>query len=177
MRRPAEADSKGPSTGGGALRAPGSRATGGAMLGIGAETLAAAVLVAGFAGMVKGVVGFAMPMIMISGLGSFLPAETAVAALILPTFVSNAAQALRQGPRAALAAARRYGRLIAIFAVTILIAAQALPHVPQRGLFLLLGVPIVGYALTELAGRRLRLPMHHPRRTEWAVGLAGGAFG
>lgn len=145
--------------------------------GLGPGTFAAAVAVAALAGTVKGVTGFAMPMVMISGLGSFLPAETAVAALILPTFLSNAVQALRQGPRAAMVALRRYGRLIAIFGITILISAQALPLIPQRPLFLLLGLPILAYAVLELAGRRLRLPMDRPRRMEWVVGLIGGFFG
>ncbi|MEZ5869796.1 MAG: hypothetical protein R3D46_15805 [Defluviimonas denitrificans] len=50
-----------------------------------------------FAGTVKGAVGFAMPMIMISGLASILPADQALAALIVPTLVTNLAQSFRQG--------------------------------------------------------------------------------
>ncbi|MFB1024878.1 MAG: sulfite exporter TauE/SafE family protein, partial [Octadecabacter sp.] len=53
--------------------------------------------VAVLAGLVKGVVGFAMPMIFISGLTLVLPPEQALAALIVPTLVTNGWQALRQG--------------------------------------------------------------------------------
>ena len=56
-----------------------------------------AIAVTLFAGFVKGAVGFAMPMIMISAFSSFLPPETALAGLILPTVVTNLSQAFRQG--------------------------------------------------------------------------------
>jgi hypothetical protein len=49
------------------------------------------------AGFVKGVSGFAMPMLMISSLVTFLPPTTALAILIMPTFLTNMTQALRQG--------------------------------------------------------------------------------
>ena len=56
-----------------------------------------ACLIVGFvAGVVKGMVGFAMPMIMISGMGSFVSPELALAGLILPTLVTNGWQAMRQ---------------------------------------------------------------------------------
>ena len=131
-------------------------------LGVHALVLAAAAAFA--AGAVKGAVGFAMPMILVSAFGSFLPAELAVAALILPTFASNLVQALR-----------RYGRLVAVLVGTILISSQALPVLPQAVLFAALGVPISLYALAELSGRSLRLP--DGRGTEVVVGVIGGVFG
>lgn len=145
--------------------------------GIGAEAVAAAIIVALLAGVVKGAVGFAMPMIMVSALGSFLPAETAVAALILPTVVANAMQALRQGWRVAWAVLRDYAQLIGVLTVTILLSAQLLPILPQRVFFLLLGGPILAYALAELAGRRLRLPQTRGAAMDWTVGLISGFFG
>ena len=54
-----------------------------------------------FSGFVKGAVGFAMPMIMMSALGSFLTAQQALAILILPTLFTNIGQAFRQGWRPA----------------------------------------------------------------------------
>ncbi|MBC7156517.1 MAG: sulfite exporter TauE/SafE family protein [Rhodobacteraceae bacterium] len=142
-------------------------------LGVHALVLAAAAAFA--AGAVKGAVGFAMPMILVSAFGSFLPAELAVAALILPTFASNLVQALRGGLAAAVQALRRYGRLVAVLVGTILISSQALPVLPQAVLFAALGVPISLYALAELSGRSLRLP--DGRGTEVVVGVIGGVFG
>lgn len=145
--------------------------------GITAEAVAAAIIVALMAGVVKGAVGFAMPMIMVSALGSFLPAETAVAALILPTVLANAMQALRQGWGVAWAVLRAYARLILVLTITILLAAQLLPILPQNLFFLLLGGPILAYALAELAGRRLRLPARRSAAMDWTVGLISGFFG
>ena len=67
-------------------------------------TLGIALAVAFVAGVVKGIVGFAMPMIMISLLSSIVSPTLALAGLILPTVATNGFQALRQGPRAALQA-------------------------------------------------------------------------
>ena len=66
--------------------------------GLPATTLAVAMLITLFAGFVKGTVGFAMPMVMISGLSSILPPEIALAGLILPTLLTNLYQALRWCP-------------------------------------------------------------------------------
>ena len=59
--------------------------------------LAIAFAVMLFAGFTKGAVGFGLPMICISGIGSVLPAEIAIAALILPGLVTNMWQSLRDG--------------------------------------------------------------------------------
>ena len=62
-----------------------------------------AVAVTLVASVVKGAVGFALPIIMVSGLALFLPAPVALAMLILPTLSGNLWQALRQGRAAAWA--------------------------------------------------------------------------
>ena len=67
------------------------------MAGLTPQAFAAALPITVFAGFVKGAVGFAMPMIMISAFSSFLPPETALAGLILPTLISNLTQAFRHG--------------------------------------------------------------------------------
>ena len=64
--------------------------------------------VAVLAGLIKGMVGFGMPMILISGLSSVLPPDVALGWLILPTLVTNGWQALRQGVRAAWESIRRF---------------------------------------------------------------------
>jgi uncharacterized membrane protein YfcA len=140
--------------------------------------LGAAVAVALVAGFVKGAVGFAMPMIMISGLGSFLPAETALAALILPTVVTNGLQALRQGWRAAWDSDRRFRLFLGILLACLLISAQFVRILPQGALFLLIGLPVTAFAVLQLAGWRLRIDPAHRTRTELLIGgLAGGIGG
>ena len=71
------------------------------LFGLSVAHLLAAIAVTLFASFVKGVAGFAMPMILVSGPGSFLPAESALAALIRPTIATNLGQSLLQGCAAA----------------------------------------------------------------------------
>ena len=116
------------------------------------EAFALALMVTLLAGFVKGAVGFAMPMIMISGIGSFLPAETALAALIVPTVLANGLQAFRDGIGAALASTLKYWRYTGIVLIFILMSAQLVTVLPQWSLYLILGFPVTGFAALQLAG-------------------------
>lgn len=147
------------------------------MFGLDLTVFLAAVAVTLFASVVKGAVGFAMPMIMISGLASFLPADQALAALILPTLVTNLVQSLRQGLAAAVATTREYRRLLISLCVTIALAAQMVPVMPQSVMLASLGLPIVAFALTQLAGWQVRFDARNRGRAEVATGLVGGFFG
>lgn len=137
----------------------------------------AAAGVAMFAGFVKGMVGFAMPMIMISGLSSFMSPELALAGLVIPTLVTNISQALRQGFGAAAATASTYRRFLIAMVLGIVVSAQAIHLLPVPVLFLALGVPITGYALSQLAGKSLALRLEHRRGAEWTLGAIGGIYG
>lgn len=136
-----------------------------------------AVAITLFSGFVKGAIGFAMPMIMMSALGSFLSAQQALAALILPVLVTNIRQALRQGWGPAWQAIRAYRWHIAMVLICIPASALFARSVPQWLMYLLLGAPITLYALWQLAGRALVLPLHHRRRAEIVSGIIGGLYG
>lgn len=138
--------------------------------------LAAAVITL-FAGFVKGAVGFGMPMIMISGLGSVMPAETALAALILPTLVSNLAQALRQGWQEAWEVVRRMWLYILLMLVFLASSAQLVAVIPREVMFLAIGVPIVVFAVMQLFGVRLRLNPAFRQRDEMLLGTVAGLVG
>lgn len=135
---------------------------------------AAIGLVAGF---VKGAVGFALPMILISGLGSFLPGEMALAVLILPTVASNLLQAARDGVAEAWRSARTFWRYIAVVILSITLSAQLVAVMPQRAMFLILGGMVTLFAVLQLAGWRLRVAPAHRGRTELAVGAVAGGIG
>lgn len=129
------------------------------------------------AGLVKGMVGFAMPMILVSGLGSVFPPEIALAGLILPTLVTNGWQALRQGAGAAWLTMRRYRVFLLSGLVVMLGSAQLVSLLPGPAILLMIGAPIVLYALAGLAGRPLRLPPHPGPRAEAMIGAVAGFFG
>lgn len=137
----------------------------------------AAVAITLVAGLVKGAIGFAMPLIMMSGFASFMSPQLALAGLILATLSTNVHQTLRDGWRPALAAAQEYWRLLALTVVGIIITAPFVTVIPQRLLLGLLGLPILLFALLQLSGRSLALPVQHRHRAEIITGLIGGLYG
>ena len=139
-------------------------------------TLACAMAVAFCAGFVKGVVGFAMPLVMISGLTLFLSPELALAGLILPTLVGNLFQAMRQGTQAAVRSTREFKHFLVAGGITLLAAAQMVRIVPDAVLFFIIGVPTLAYAALQLGGVRFRLAARS-RMLETAVGALAGVMG
>lgn len=138
---------------------------------------AAALGVAMVAGMVKGLVGFAMPMVMISGLSLFFPADVALAGLICATLVSNIAQALRQGVGPAWASILRFRRFVLLVMGFILVSAQLVPLVPGDLLLGIIGLAVTCFGLVQLFGWRLRVTSGPGGRMEWMMGVAAGFIG
>lgn len=122
------------------------------------------------AGVVKGAVGFAMPLIMISGMGIVLDPKLVVAGIILPIVVSNALQVARSGLGDAKSAIRDFAVYIVIVCAMILVSAQFLTVIPTETMFLVLGVPVVLLCGIQLAGVRLSIP---PKRRGLASVIAG----
>ena len=147
------------------------------MAGQTAAVFALAMAITLVAGFVKGAVGFAMPMIMISGFSSFLPPELALAGLMLPTLITNLSQALRQGWQPALDTMHRYRRILIATVVFIVVSAQFVEVIPQPVFLLLLGLPITLFALAQLAGVPIALRLEHRARAEWVLGAIGGLYG
>ena len=136
-----------------------------------------ALTITALAGFIKGAVGFAMPMIMVSGLGSVFAPEFAIAALILPTVASNVQQALRQGLRAALASVRAHWRFLAIGGICLLFSAQLVPYIDDRGFLAIIGVPVSLFGLSQLLGYRLRFRPEQRRPVELGIGALSGTIG
>ncbi len=128
-------------------------------------------------GFTKGVVGFALPLVSLSAMGSFLPFEVAVALLILPTLVSNAFQSMRNGFGAAWQSLLKYRLLLTILMLMIALCAQLLTVLPSRALFALLGVAITVFGASQLLGFRLRFAPAHGTIVEVCVALVAGFFG
>ncbi len=144
---------------------------------LGPTLMIASVALALFAGFVKGTVGFALPMIMISGLASFLPPDVALAGLIVPAVVANLWQALRNGPVAALASARIHWRFLLMLLGFIAASAQLVTVLPASVLFLILGVPVTTFAIIHLVGWRPRIDARNRRPVELSVGAFSGFLG
>lgn len=146
-------------------------------MGLGIELWLALIGVALFAGVVKGVVGFAMPMVMISGFGTFVAPDLALGLLIIPTAVANVAQAFRNGLAAAIQSAKVHWRFIAILLVFMFASAQLVTIMSPSTMLLVLGVPIVVFGMAQLLGWRLTIPDNARRRMELIVGSIAGFVG
>lgn len=138
---------------------------------------AAAVGVTLIAGFVKGAVGFAMPLVMISGLSLFMDPLLAISGILLPILMSNFLQALRFGWAEVWATTREYWRYILVVCVAILIVAQFVTSVPTQTFYLVLGIPVVVLSFIQLVGVRFRVPDHRRRLAEWGIGLLAGILG
>ena len=136
----------------------------------------AALSIALLSGFVKGVVGFAMPMVLISGLSSFIDPELALAGLILPTLITNGSQAFRQGIRAALTSARRFWVYLVVGGVVLICSAQLVRVLPIGVLFGVIGVVVTVFVLVQLAGWRLTLTRQRAD-AEAGIGFVAGFMG
>ena len=128
-------------------------------------------------GFTKGVVGFALPLVALSIMGSFLPVEVAVALLIMPTLVSNAFQSTRNGFDAAWASMLKYWRMNLVLVVMIALSAQLVVRMPEALLFAVLGVSITLFGISQLVGWRMPYAPRFKNPVEVAVALIGGFFG
>lgn len=139
--------------------------------------LLAAIGVTFLAGLVKGALGFALPMIMISGLSGFMPVQLALVGLMLPMLLTNISQMLRQGAAAAWGSTLQYWRLLISMVVFLFIGAQFLTFLPPAMPLAILGGPLVAFALLQLMQVQIRLSLRHRERTEWITGIVAGLYG
>ena len=127
-------------------------------------------------GIIKGVVGFALPVVIVSGLSAFLAPELALAGLVVPALVTNVWQALRQGPEAAVQSFAKIRFFLIIGGLAMFSFAQLVPRMSVSLLYLSLGVPIALFAVSQLAGwRPVISPTNRPAQA--TAGFISGAFG
>ena len=118
------------------------------------------ILVAGtflIAGTVKGVIGLGLPVISLGLLTATLDLTSAMALLLLPSFVTNLWQAVVGGHFAALLSRIWLFLLMAISFVWL--GAMALTQVDLALLSALLGVLLIAYSVFSLVGFRLTVSM------------------
>ncbi|PRY76210.1 hypothetical protein CLV80_1098 [Yoonia maritima] len=128
-------------------------------------------------GFVKGAVGFAMPLIMISGMGILIEPQIVVAGVIIPIVVTNGMQVARAGLGSAWDSLKEHWRYVLVVCVMILVSAQFLRSIPANAMFIVLGVPVVGLCAIQLVGWHPRIPPKHRRVFEWGAGAVSGALG
>ncbi|MEM6276619.1 MAG: sulfite exporter TauE/SafE family protein [Pseudomonadota bacterium] len=144
---------------------------------LGVTVVALSALIAFVAGTIKGAIGFALPLIMISGLSSIMAPPLALGAMLLPVLMTNALQTFRTGLGPAIKEARTVWRYILIVCVAIVLAAQFVTAIPTQIFYFILGVPVVILSLIQLFGVKIVVPEARRGAVEWVVGLISGILG
>ncbi|MEM1375738.1 MAG: sulfite exporter TauE/SafE family protein [Pseudomonadota bacterium] len=144
---------------------------------LGTTVVLLSALIAFLAGTIKGAVGFALPLIMISGLSSIMAPPLALGAMLLPVLMTNALQTFRTGIGPAIREARAVWRYILIVCLAIVIAAQFVTAIPTQTFYFILGVPVVILSLVQLFGVKVVVPEARRGAAEWGVGLISGILG
>lgn len=147
------------------------------MLALTFATFAAAATVTLVASFVKGAVGFALPMIMISGLATFMPAEQALATLIIPTLLANLWQGLRGGWAQVASVLREFRLYLVVLLVVIALSAQLVTALPPGAMYLVLGVPIIAFSALQLLGWARRVPPGRRWLADIGIGCLAGLSG
>jgi uncharacterized membrane protein YfcA len=124
------------------------------------------------AGAVKGVIGLGLPTVSLGLLTVALDLQTAMALLVVPSFVTNLWQALAGG-NAKVILSRLWPFLLTA-TMTVWIGVVALARLNPSLLAALLGAQLVIYSLMSLRGMRPAIPIRHER---WAGPLIGSANG
>lgn len=128
-------------------------------------------------GFVKGAVGFAMPLIMISGMGILIAPELVLAGIVIPIVFSNGLQVARSGFGNARAALKEHWRYVVVVCVMILVSAQFVRSIPANVMFIVLGVPVVTLCFIQLIGWRPQITPRWRRPFEWGAGALAGGLG
>lgn len=124
------------------------------------------------AGTVKGIIGLGLPTVSLGLLTAALDLPTAMALLLVPSFVTNLWQALVGGNGVEIL--RRIWPFLLMASVTVWIGASALTRVDLALLSALLGALLVAYSVISLGGIKLAIS---PHQEIWAGPLIGTANG
>jgi len=138
------------------------------------ETAAILAVIGTFliAGTVKGVIGLGLPTVSLALLTVAFDLPSAMALLLVPSFVTNLWQAVVGGNGRAIVV--RLWPFLLMATVTVWMGATALTRVDLKLLSALLGVLLVAYATVNLCGFRFAVKARHEA---WVGTLAGSANG
>lgn len=123
------------------------------------------------AGLVKGVIGFALPLVSVSLLSMLVPVERALALNTIPLLLTNVWLALQGGH--ALHLLRRYWLLILLLGAGIFAGANTVVAIDERSLLLVLGIIVILLSVLE----RFRPPVKLPDRYATPAGAVAGFIG
>ena len=125
-------------------------------------------------GVVKGTVGFGLPLVSITLLTPFYGLVDAIALMVIPAVMTNLWQAVTGGQF--MAACRRLWPLYLAGTVSTALFANVLLQIHSRWPTILLGAVIVIYSISGLLAWRLAAPGRNERWLAPVTGLITGFF-
>lgn len=126
------------------------------------------------AGTVKGVIGLGLPTVSLALLTVALDLPTAMALLLIPSFVTNVWQTLIGGKLRIILA--RLWPFLLMATVTVWLGAAALTRLDLALLSALLGVLLVAYSSVSLGGVRLTISPQHEKWIGPVSGIINGVL-
>jgi uncharacterized membrane protein YfcA len=126
-------------------------------------------------GIVKGSLGFGLPLVTMAVLPLFIPVEVALATNAVVTPFNNLAQ-LRHG-RQTRAVMQRFGGMVGTTVIGVVIGAMIVSLVDEEVLMVALGSFVIFFTLINLAAPRIYIPPAREKPIGLATGLVAGVVG
>lgn len=144
---------------------------------LGDPKIALVIGILALAGIVKGGIGFGMPLIGVSLLANVIDVRLAAALMIFPIIASNVWIGAEGGEFREIL--KRFWPVVLSMGIGIFAGSRILVGISPRAVLLLLGVVVVTFSLTEQLKTRVHLtiPKHLSQLFGIAAGLVGGVIG
>ncbi len=143
--------------------------------GLEAWDFAAVLAIFAIAGIVKGVVGFGLPMVSMSLLVFVGPVDFALALNSIVQPASNLSQFL--GARMARPTVARFWPLLATLAPGVAVGAYFLTSLPEAALLLTIGILVVAFSVATTFGFTIDIPARRERAVSLVLGFFAGILG
>ena len=114
------------------------------------------ILIGFIAGIVKGIVGFALPMILITGLSLFIPIEKALASLILPTIITNFIQSFTISKSSFFTTIINYKVFLFFSSIFLIISSQFYLLFSAESIMGFIGMILFAYTFSQILGFQLK---------------------
>ena len=126
------------------------------------------------AGGVKGVIGLGLPTVSLGLLAAAFDLTTAMAVLLIPSFITNVWQAVVGGNGKTIL--QRIWPFLCLATITIWLGSKALTTINPLYLSILLGILLLAYSTLNLLGYRLSIAPQHERWASPLLGTTNGIF-
>lgn len=127
------------------------------------------------AGIVKGTIGFGLPLVTIALMANVVPPKEAVGISVLPTLAGNLLLLLEA--KQPVATVRRHLALLVMLPVGVAAGAMVIRAIDGPTMLLGLGIVIIVFVVLDVFQLRLTVPPNRERLSGGVAGLAAGMFG